>query len=144
MTEHVIATVPEANQTIVEGELRRALRQTARRRERYGPQAGNQRVLLLRAAPEWRGPDQVIVDIGDGPVTATVRGCGTVLSVLDALVSRDLAEPAPSDSRYLVVLTPCEDDELGRSVLAQATRCMRSTGGIWWPTRSGPGNSTLA
>lgn len=117
-----ITTIPRANRTIVEGELRRALRQAARRKERYGPHAGSERLLLLRAAPEWRGPEEFTVDSGDGPAVATVRGCATVLAVLDALASTDPATEQASGARpsYLVVLTPCEDDELGRSVLAQA------------------------
>src|SRR3954464_13235556 len=123
MTDHVIATIPEANRTIVEGELRRALRHASRRRERYGPHAGRERVLLLRAAPEWRGVESFTVDPGDGPINVTVRGCATVLSVLDAMTPSDLSTPSAvrsDDASYLVVLTPCEDDELGRSVLAQA------------------------
>jgi len=125
MTGQTTTTVPEANRTIVEGEFRRALRQAARRKERYGPQAGDERLLLLRAAPEWRGPEKLTVDSGDGPAVATVRGCATVLAVLDALTSSDLPSPPTASAgearpSYLIVLTPCEDDELGRSVLAQA------------------------
>lgn len=114
MTETVQTSVPEANQVVVEGELRRALRHNARRRERLGPGTGDERMLLLRAAPEWRGPDKVTVNIGDGPVTARVRGCPTVLAVLDALSGpRD-----PGD--LLVVLTTCDTGELGDSIMSQA------------------------
>jgi hypothetical protein len=125
MIDQITTSIPEANRTIVEGELRRAVRQAARRRERYGPQAGNERVLLLRAAPEWHGPEKFTFDAGDGPATVTVRGCATVLAVLDALTSCGHSEPADpltdGDARpYLIVLTPCGDDDLGRSVLAQA------------------------
>jgi hypothetical protein len=47
-------------------------------------------------------------------VTAEVCGCGTVLAVLDAI-----SQPRPTQT-YLVVLTPCDDRELGNSVLARA------------------------
>ena len=115
MTTQITHTsVPEATQAVVEGELRRALRVNARRRERRGGGSGTERVLLLRAAPEWRGPDRITTDIGDGPVTARVRGCPTVLAVLDALTGP--REP----EEYLVLLTPCEEKDLGVSVLAQA------------------------
>ncbi|HEU5155676.1 MAG TPA: BREX-2 system phosphatase PglZ [Streptosporangiaceae bacterium] len=115
MTEQTVRmNAPEANEKVVEGELRRALKYAERRRERHGPRAGTERVLLLRAAPEWRGPEALTVEGGDGPVHAVVRGCGTVLAVLDAL-----SEPREPET-YLVVLTPCEDGELGTSVLAQA------------------------
>ena len=73
-------------------------------------------MLLLRAAPEWLDDDRASRVSGlaghDGTVTASVAGCQTVLAVLDALAS------LPEDG-YLVILTPCDDDELGDSVLAQ-------------------------
>src|SRR5260370_37534054 len=49
------AAAPLANRAVVEGEMRRALQVGARRRERHGPGAATARVLLLRAAPQWRG-----------------------------------------------------------------------------------------
>jgi hypothetical protein len=101
--------VPEANRTVVEGELKRALRRAARSPDRYG----DARVLLLRAAPEWRGPAEVTVDIGTGPVSAVVQGAATVLAVLDAL-----SEPR-DPATYLVVLTTLDDGELGATVLSQ-------------------------
>jgi len=100
---------------VVAGELKRALRGLDRRRERYGPGAqtpgtGTAGVLLLRAAPRWRGKPS---DQFDG-VLADIAPCPTVLAVLDAL-------SAPRDpGHYLVVLTPCDDTELGDSVLARA------------------------
>ena len=60
-------------------------RQPARRSTAMA--AGDQRLLLLRAAPQWRGPATVTVDAWHGQVTADVRGCGTVLAVLDAITS---------------------------------------------------------
>ncbi|WP_119727665.1 BREX-2 system phosphatase PglZ [Thermomonospora amylolytica] len=114
MTTTTQTSAPEATQPVVEGELRRALRHNARRRERLGPGAGTEKVLVLRAAPEWRGPDRITVAIEDGrPVTARVRGCPTVLAVLDALSGRHERD------EHLVLLTPCTKDELGESVLAQ-------------------------
>jgi hypothetical protein len=104
------AAAPPANRAVVEGELRRALRSVARRRERRGPAADTARVLLLRAAPQWRGELRISVD----EVVATVAPCPTVLAVLDAL-----SAPREQDS-YLVVLTPCDAGELGDSVLAHA------------------------
>ncbi|MFI0483103.1 BREX-2 system phosphatase PglZ [Actinomadura sp. 9N215] len=108
--------VPEANPSVVEGALRHALRKAAAHRERFGPSTGQERVLLLRAAPEWRQPsDEVTATVdGDEKVTAVVRACRTVLSVLEAL-----DEPRDAEA-YLVVLTPCESEELGDSVLARA------------------------
>ncbi len=104
------AAVPLANKTVVELELHRALRRVARRRERRGNGADTAKVLLLRAAPQWRGEPRLNVD----DVVATVSPCPTVLAVLDALSTpRD-------EGSYLVVLTPCEAHELGDSVLALA------------------------
>ena len=96
---------PVANRSVVEGELRRALR-SSRRNPRNT-------ILLLRAAAEWRGDPQFSVEVGGSHVPVAVA-CPTVLSVLDALsVGRD-------DGRYLVVLTPCDTREVGESVLARA------------------------
>jgi PglZ domain len=97
---------PVANSSVVEGELRRALNSS-----RSVP--GNS-VLLLRAAPEWRGDTTFTMDVDAGQVTVTVAKCPTVLAVLAAIgTSRD-------DGGYLVVLTPCETREVGESVLARA------------------------
>jgi hypothetical protein len=101
---------PVANRAVVELELKRALSRRAGRADVVG-----KRLLLLRAAPQWRGDDVFTADLGDaanGPVTVSVAACRTVLSVLEAL-STDR-----KDNSYLVVLTPCR--ELGESVLAQA------------------------
>jgi len=115
MTAQAVGTsVPEASKTVVESALKQALTQAAARREKHGPADGDQRLLLLRAAPRWRGPATVTVDAGSGPVTAGVRGCGTVLAVLDAV-----SDPRAA-ATYLVVLTPCDGRELGNSVLASA------------------------
>jgi len=111
----VNGTVPAANRTVVAAELRRAVERQDRRRDARNLPAGPVRVLLLRAAPEWLDePDLTVSGVAghDGAVTATVAGCPTVLAVLDALARR------PGDG-YLVILTPCDDDELGDSVLAQ-------------------------
>jgi hypothetical protein len=101
---------PVANRTVIELELKRALNRQAGR-----VRAAGKHLLLLRAAPQWRGEAVFTADLGDavgGPVTVCVAACRTVLSVLEA-VSADRA-----DGSYLVVLTPCP--ELGDSVLAQA------------------------
>ncbi len=103
-------TAPLANRAVVEGELRRALRVAARRRERHGPAADTARVLLLRAAAEWHGEPQLRV----GEAVVAVRACPTVLAVLEVV-----SAPRENDN-YVVVLTPCEADELGDSVLAQS------------------------
>lgn len=96
-------SVPAANQAVVEGELRRAARLVEREKRL-------ERALLLRAAAEWRGPTEVRA----GQAVARVAPCPTVLSVLDAI-------SAPREpGTYLVVLTPCDDDELGLSVLSCA------------------------
>jgi hypothetical protein len=107
---------PVANRAVVEGELKRALRRRANRRKNE-PGLGEdpRRVLLLRAAPQWRGPGEFIAEIGDaaqGTVMIRVATCPTVLSVLAAL-----SEERERDS-FLVILTPC--NELGETVLAQA------------------------
>ncbi|MGI5154400.1 BREX-2 system phosphatase PglZ [Microbispora sp. CA-102843] len=96
-------TIPTANHAVVEGELRRAKSFTEKRNR-------PERVLLLRAAPEWRGT----TDISPDGIDAKVAACPTVLSVLDAI-------SAPRDpGTFLVVLTPCDDEEIGLSVLAGA------------------------
>ena len=107
--------VPAANRTVVTAELRRAVERQDRRRDSRNLPAEPSRVLLLRAAPEWLDePDLTVSGLAghDGAVTASVAGCQTVLAVLDALAGRP-------DAGYLVILTPCDDDELGDSVLAQ-------------------------
>ena len=115
MTEQATrASVPEASKTIVESTLRQALAHAAARRDKHGSWSGDQHLLLLRAASQWRGPATVTIEHGDGQVTADVRGCGTVLAVLDAI-----NEPRTAQT-YLVVLTPCDGRELGNSVLARA------------------------
>ena len=97
---------PVANSSVVEGELRRALNSS-----RTVP--GNS-VLLLRAAPEWRGDDTFTMEVDARQITVTVAKCRTVLAVLDAIGTRR------KDGGYLVVLTPCETYEVGESVLARA------------------------
>ena len=105
-----VGSPPVANRTVVELELKRALNRQAGR-----ARAAGKHLLLLRAAPQWRGEGVFTADLGDaasGPVTVCVAACPTVLSVLEA-VCADRA-----DASYLVILTPCP--ELGESVLAQA------------------------
>lgn len=95
-----------ANRSVVQGELRRALRSQHRNPDSF--------VLLLRAAPEWRDDRDFDVDIDGSQIPVAVVACPTVLAVLDALsASRD-------GGRYLVVLTSCEKEEVGDSVLARA------------------------
>jgi len=97
---------PVANRSVVEGELKRALK-SGRRNPRNT-------VLLLRAAPQWRDDAEFGVEVNGSQVPVAVAACPTVLSVLDALsAGRD-------DGRYLVVLTPCDTREVGESVLARA------------------------
>jgi PglZ domain len=108
-------TVPAANRAVVTAELRRAVERQDRRQDSRNLPAGPSRVLLLRAAPDWLDEPCLPVPglaAHDGTVTARVAGCPTVLAVLDALASR-------ADDGYLVILTPCGDDELGDSVLAR-------------------------
>lgn len=97
-----------ANKSVIELELKRALGRSRASR--------HNKVLLLRAAPEWRGDDTLTVDTGDGPVSVTVAACPTVLSVLDAISGER------ADDGYLVVLTPCGTRDVGESVLARALR----------------------
>jgi PglZ domain len=95
-----------ANRSVVEHELKRA----------RGSHRSNlrNRVLLLRAAPEWRSDTDFTFDDNGTHVAVTVAPCRTVLAVLDAL-SHDR-----EDGRYLVVLTPCDSRDVGESVLARA------------------------
>lgn len=97
-----------ANKSVIELELKKALGSSRAIRHNS--------VLLLRAAPEWRGDDVLSVDTGDGPVPVTVAACPTVLSVLDAISGER------ADGSYLVVLTPCGTRDVGESVLARALR----------------------
>jgi hypothetical protein len=104
--------LPLANRAVIEGELRRALQ-----RRKNSAALARKRLLLLRAAPEWRDEDEFPVDLGDADqdvVRVRVAACPTVLSVLDA-IGQD-SEPGG----YLVVLTPCGDGELGESVRSLA------------------------
>jgi len=95
-----------ANRSVVELELRRAL----------GSRRSNLRnkVLLLRAAPQWRGEAQFPVEVNGAQIPVTVAACPTVLAVLDALAG------VQADGRYVVVLTPCDTRDVGDSVLARA------------------------
>lgn len=107
--------IPAANRTVVAAELRRAVERQDRRRDSRNLPAELSRVLLLRAAPDWLDePDLTVPGLAghDGATAAKVAGCPTLLAVLDAMASRPQAG-------YLVILTPCDDDELGDSVLAQ-------------------------
>lgn len=97
-----------ANRTVVEQEVKRA------RRSRRGNQRNT--VLLLRAAAQWHGPLEFTADDGGEEIRVTVAPCPTVLSVLAALGEKRAA------GRYLVVLTPCDGDQVGKSVLARAIR----------------------
>lgn len=103
-------STPEASQAVIASAVRQVLRQVADRQD------ATERLILLRAAPSWRGDPTIAVDTAQGPVSAHVREGKTVLAVLDAL-SEDRDPGA-----YLVVLTACEDRDLGESVLAQAIR----------------------
>ena len=107
-------SAPEASQAVIESAVKQALQHAADRERPTGPSGETERLILLRAAPHWRGDPAITVDSPHGKVTAQVRGCPTVLAVLDAL--SDPREP----QTYLVVLTPCGDRDLGDSVLAQA------------------------
>jgi PglZ domain len=95
-----------ANRSVVELELSRAL---ASRRANQGNS-----VLLLRAAPIWRGDREFSFEDKGREVSVRIAECGTVLAVLDAL-----ATDRP-DGQYLVVLTPCDTRDVGDSVLAAA------------------------
>ena len=103
---------PEASQAVIESAVRQALEHACGRGQ--PPTGETERLIVLRAAPQWRGSPAITVDSPRGRITALVRGCPTVLSVLDAL-----SEQRELDT-YLVVLTSCEDRELGDSILAQA------------------------
>ena len=109
-------TAPVGNRSVVTAELRRAIERQDRKRDSRNTPAVPSRVLLLRAAPKPLDEPSLTVSGlagGDDSVTATVVGCATVLAVLDALAQR------PDGAGYLVVLTPCDEAELGDSVLAQ-------------------------
>ncbi len=95
-----------ANRSIVELELRRAI--TSRRANQENT------VLLLRAAPTWRGEPEFSFEEKGKQVAVAVAPCATVLAVLDALAADR------RDGQYLVVLTPCDTSEVGDSVLALA------------------------
>jgi hypothetical protein len=105
---------PEASQAVIDSAVRQALEHTAGRGRPGEPPGQAERLILLRAAPQWRGSPAITVESPHGRITAQVRGCPTVLAVLDALSEQ--REPRT----YLVVLTPCEDRDLGDSILAQA------------------------
>jgi hypothetical protein len=95
-----------ANRAVVEGEVRRMLRRN--------PETTNT-VVLLHAAAHWYDDPEISFEIEAGDhVRVAVRTCPTVLAVLEAI--NDTREPGT----YLVVLTPCEQHEVGQSVLARA------------------------
>jgi hypothetical protein len=107
-------TAPEASQKVIESAVKQALGHAEGRSRTANPAGATERLILLRAAPRWRGDPTATVDTQHGTVTAAVRGCPTVLSVLDAL------SEARDPQAYLVVLTPQPSEELGDSILAQA------------------------
>ena len=109
-------TAPVANRSVVMAELRREIERQDRKRDSRNTLVVPSHVLLLRAVPEWLDePDLNVSGLagGDSTVTATVVSCATVLAVLDALAHWS------EGAGYLVVLTPCDEGELGDSVLAQ-------------------------
>lgn len=108
------ATAPEASQAVISSAVRQALKHLNASPRADQPEADQDQVLLLRAAPVWRGDLPLRVETPQGPVTALVRGCATVLAVLEA-ISDDRAK-----GTRLVVLTPCDQEDLGDSVLAYA------------------------
>lgn len=96
-----------ANRSVIEAEVRKALRS--------GRSNRSNSVLLLRAAPQWRGDEtRFAVDVDGSQVPVVVAPCATVLALLDALS----ASRTPGE--HLVILTQCDTDEVGDSVLAQA------------------------
>ncbi|MEY9213491.1 BREX-2 system phosphatase PglZ [Thermobifida halotolerans] len=105
------ATAPPVTVDAVRGGLRRALERQERRAER-GHASSRVRAVALRAAPEWHGPSEITVDHRGRQVRARVAPAPTVLAVL-AELSR------PSDTDYLVLLTPCGTEDLGASLLGR-------------------------
>ncbi|HEY0935130.1 MAG TPA: BREX-2 system phosphatase PglZ, partial [Trebonia sp.] len=96
-----------ANRSVIEAEVRKALRSSRSNRRNS--------VLLLHAAPQWRGDEtRFPVDVDGRLVPVVVAPARTVLELLDAL-SADRAE-----GEHLVVLTLCDTGEVGDSVLARA------------------------
>ena len=68
---------PVANRAVIELELKRALNRQADRARKEVTNPGK-RLLLLRAAPQWRGDDVFTADLGDtakAPVTVCVAAC---------------------------------------------------------------------
>ena len=95
---------PVANRSVIQGMLRHVLRHAR----------NSSSVLLLRAVPEWPQNDEVFdADLGGSKESVIVKPCRTVLGILAALATER------TDSAYLVVLTPCEGDEVGNSILAR-------------------------
>ena len=61
-------SAPEASQAVIESAVRQALQHVASRERPTGPSGETERLILLRAAPHWRGDPVVIVDSQHGAV----------------------------------------------------------------------------
>ncbi|TDQ53764.1 BREX-2 system phosphatase PglZ [Actinorugispora endophytica] len=113
MTPAGTRTVQQATVEAVRGGLRRALEKEDLRVGKGWLPSGA-RAVALRAAPVWHGPDEVEIEHGGRPVRARVAVAPTVLAALAELGR----PPAPGADR-LVLLTPCEEAELGPSLLGR-------------------------
>ncbi|MFI6450032.1 BREX-2 system phosphatase PglZ [Streptosporangium amethystogenes] len=96
----------------LEQEVARLLRRYAR---------SDQRVLLIRAAPDWAGADEITLD----GRTVRVAACVSPLAVMEQVTThldRDDSGDGSGDGSVLVVLTDAEESTLGVGLLSRVIR----------------------
>jgi hypothetical protein len=104
--------------------------------ERYWvqqPERYKQRLVLLRARPEWTGPERLDVS----GVGVRVGVAVSPLAVRDLLTQEDVSE-------RLVVLTDVDEKEMGADLLSLAVRQRINTVDLWDTVRASFGVSATA
>ncbi|MEU3165203.1 BREX-2 system phosphatase PglZ [Streptosporangium sp. NPDC006930] len=93
--------------------------EVARLLRRYAK--SDQRVLLIRAAPDWAGADEITLN----GRTVRIAACVSPLAVMEqvtAHLDRDGGEGDGDDGSVLVVLTDAEESTLGVGLLSRVIR----------------------
>jgi hypothetical protein len=81
-------------------------------------------VLLLRALPVWDGPEAIELRLDGRVARVLVRPCVSTLAVRDAMTQR-------GDAEYLLVLTDCNDADLGLGILSRCFDQRVVTPSMW-------------
>ncbi|WP_405612674.1 BREX-2 system phosphatase PglZ [Streptomyces sp. NBC_00076] len=99
---------------------------------------GKRRVVLLRAAPSWEGPDELV---WGEQRRATVAAAPSPLGVYELLLAHQ--KPSATGPEVLVVLTDREEAELGPDLLAKVHRQRVNAVDTWDVVREAFGASAF-